>query len=153
MSSKVSKTIVDDFVSQKTLAVVGVSSNPQKFGSLAYKELKERGYRVFPVHRNAESLLGDPCYPSLQALPEPVDGAVVIVQPAETEKVVREAEAASIKRIWMQRGAESDAAIEFCREHGLQAVHGECILMFARPVRSIHRVHRVINGIFRKLPR
>jgi uncharacterized protein len=153
MSSQISKAIVDDFVCQKKLAVVGVSGNPRKFGAAVYRELKERGYRVFAVNRNAESVQGDRCYPSLQALPESVDGVVVVVPPAETEKVVREAEAASIKRIWMQRGAESKEAIDFCREHDLNAIHGECILMFIQPVRSIHKFHRVINGLFSQLPR
>lgn len=152
MTAKTSKAIVDDFVSQKNLAVVGVSHDPNKFGNLAYKELKARGYRLFPVNRNLEKLGEDVCYPNLMALPEKVDGVLVVVPPTETEKVVQEAEAAGIKRIWMQQGAESEASIQFCKDHGLSEVHGECILMFSSPVKSYHKFHRMLWRLLGKLP-
>jgi len=74
------------------------------------------------------------------------------VPPAETEQVVQEAAAAGIRRVWMQQGAESEAAIRFCEEHGMSVVHGECILMFAQPVDSVHRLHRWIWRLLGKLP-
>jgi predicted CoA-binding protein len=78
---------------------------------------------------------------------------LVVVPPAETEKVVREAAAAGIKRIWMQQGAESPAAIKFCQENGLSAVHGECILRFAEPAGWFHRAHRCVWKLLGKLPK
>jgi predicted CoA-binding protein len=78
---------------------------------------------------------------------------VIIVPPAETEKVVREADAAGIQHVWMQQGAESDEAIQYCQEHGLKEVHGECIMMFAPPVNSVHRWHRGAWKLFGKLPK
>ena len=148
-----SKAAVTDFVAQRKLAVVGVSRQGKKFGNMAFRELKAKGYRLLPVHPQAETIEGEPCYPSLAALPEPVDGVLVVVPPAETEKVVREAAAAGIKRIWMQQGAESPAAIRFCQENGLDAVHGECILMFAEPAAWFHRAHRWVWKLVGKLPR
>ena len=73
------KKEVSEFLSQKTLAVVGVSRSRDKFSNGVYRELKAKGYRVFPVNPNAEMVEGDACYPNLGALPEPVGGAVVIV--------------------------------------------------------------------------
>lgn len=128
------RAAIDDFLAQRTLAVVGVSREGKGFGSMAYEELKAKGYRVFPVNPNAESIGGERCYPSLSALPELVGGVVVVVPPAQTEQVVRDAAAAGIERVWMQQGAESEAAIRFCEENGISVVHGECILMLSEPI-------------------
>lgn len=98
------KPVVDDFIAQKKLAVVGVSRDQKKFGNLAYRELKAKGYRVFPINRNVDSVEGDRCYANLSALPEKVEGVLIVVPPKETEQVVREAAAAGIKRVWMQQG-------------------------------------------------
>ena len=148
-----SKAAVADFVSQRKLAVVGVSRKKMKFGNLAFRELKRKGYKLFPVHPHAEQLEGERCYASLAALPEPVDGVLVIVPPAQAEQVVREAAAAGIRRVWLQQGAGSPAAIRFCEENGISVVHGECILMFAEPAAWYHRAHRWVWGLLGKLPR
>jgi len=152
---------VNDFLAQRSLAVVGVSRGGKKFGNMAYRELKTKGYQLFPVHPEAEVLEGDRCYPSLSALPEQaspeatarVGGVLVIVPPAETERVVRDAAAAGIPRVWMQQGAESESAIRFCEEHDISVVAGECILMFAEPLRFYHRPHRWVWKLLGKLPK
>ena len=147
------RAAVDDFLAQKTLAVVGVSRDPKKFGSAAFRELGAKGYRLFAVNPNAGSIEGEPCYPSLAALPEPVGGALLVVPPEQTEQAVRDAASAGIPRVWMQQGAESEAAIRFCRENGISAVHGECILMFAEPTGFGHKLHRWAWGLLGKLPK
>ncbi len=146
------KATVEDFIRQRTLAVVGVSSRGKKFGNAACRELRAKGYRIFPVHPTASSLDGEPCYASLSKLPEPVGGVLIVVPPAETEKVVREAATAGIGRIWMQQGAQSPAAIQFCKDKGLSVIHDECILMFAEPIKGPHRLHRFIWRLLGKLP-
>lgn len=147
-----SKAAVEDFVGQRALAIVGVSRDARKFGRLAYKTLKGKGYRVFAVNRNAERIDGDRCYPDLHSLPERVDGAVIVVPPTESEQVVRAAAEVGIRRVWLQQGAESASAIRFCQEHGISEVHGECILMFTQPT-SYHRLHRWAWAALGKLPR
>ncbi|MDZ7292200.1 MAG: CoA-binding protein [candidate division KSB1 bacterium] len=147
------KSAIEDFVAQRKLAVVGVSRNGKKFGNAAFRALKEKGYCLFPINPNAERIEGDRCYPNLESLPETVDGVLIVVPPAETERVVREAAAAGIRRVWMQQGAESEAAIRFCQANGISAIHGECILMFAQPVVSFHRFHRWVWKVLGKLPR
>ena len=148
-----SKAAVSDFISQKKLAIVGVSRKKSKFGNWALKELRAKGYRLFPVHPEAESIEGERCYHSLGELPEPVGGVLVVVPPAQTEQVVRDAVAARIHRVWMQQGAESPAAIKFCEENGIHVVHGECILMFAEPAVWFHRAHRWVWKMLGKLPK
>ena len=146
------KVAIEDFVAQRKLAVVGVSREGKKFGYMAYRALQEKGYRVFAVNPSASGIDGERYYPDLQSLPEPVDGALVVVPPKETERVVRGAAAAGIRRIWLQQGAESQAAIRFCVENGIEVVHGECILMFAHPVVSFHRWHQCLWKVLGKLP-
>jgi predicted CoA-binding protein len=147
-----SKAAVQDFLAQRTLAVVGASRDGKKFGNKVYKDLIRKGYRTYPVNPNAEEIEGQPCYPNLSALPEPADGLVFVVPPAETEKVVREAAEVGIPRVWMQQGSESEEAIRFCEENGISVVSGECILMFAEPAEFYHRMHRWVWGVMGKLP-
>lgn len=147
-----SKAAVSDFFSQRNLAIVGASRKKGKFGNMALKELRAKGYHVFPVHPEAEKIEGEQCYPNLASLPEPVGAVLVVVPPAQTEQVVRDAAAAGIQRVWMQQGAESPAAIQFCKEQGLSEIHGECILMFAEPAGWFHRAHRWVWNLLGKLP-
>ena len=147
-----SKQAVNEFISQKKLALVGASRQGRKFGNMAFKELKAKGYQVALVHPHADTIEGERCWPTLAALPEPVEGVLITVPPAQTAQVVRDAAAAGIKRVWMQQGAESPEAIRFCQENGINAVHGECILMFAEPAAWFHRAHRWVWKLLGKLP-
>jgi len=147
-----SKKIVEEFLAQKKIAVVGVSRKKTKFGNAIYKELKQKGYRVLPVNPNMQSFEGDICYPDLLSLPEKVDAVVINVPPVQTEKVVKEAKEAGINKVWLQQGSQSEAAIKFCEENGIDCVSNECILMFAQPSAFIHRAHKWVWGVLGKLP-
>jgi len=147
-----SKKIVDEFLLQKKIAVVGVSRKKTKFGNAIYKELKQKGYQVFPINPNMQTFEGDPCYPDLLSIPEKVDAVVINVPPAQTEKVVREAKEAEINKVWLQQGSQSKDAIKFCEENGIDYVTNECILMFAQPSAFIHRAHKWVWGVLGKLP-
>jgi predicted CoA-binding protein len=147
------KESVENFISKSKLAVVGVSSGGKKFGNTIYKELKTKGYEVYPVNPGAEKINGEVCYKDLSSLPEKVDGVITVVPPAVTEKIVVDANAAGINSIWMQQGSESEKAINYCNENGIDVIHGECILMFAEPVESIHKFHKWLWKIFGKLPK
>jgi uncharacterized protein len=118
-----------------------------------HRDLKAKGYRVLPVHPEADTIDGDRCYPGLRKVPGGVDGVVIVVPSNQTEKVVRDAAAAGIKRVWMQQGAESAAAILACEEAGLEVVPGQCILMFAQPAVFYHRLRRGLLRLLDRLPR
>ena len=147
------ESAVKEFMSQPALAVVGVSRNKNKFGSIVYRDLKGKGYRVYAVNPNAQMIDGDPAYPDLFSLPEAVGGVVLIVKPEVTERMVEQAKQAGITRVWMQPGAESPAAAAYCEANGIAAVLGECIMMFAGPVRFPHSIHRWVNKVSGKLPK
>lgn len=145
-------TSIQRFVADRTLAIVGVSAAGKGFGNAAYTELKKRGYRVLPVHPTATTIQGDRCWPNLAAVPERVERLLVCVKPDRADAVVHEAAAAGVRQIWFQQGAESAAAIEACAQRGVDAVHGQCILMFAEPVGSFHKFHRFVWKLIGRLP-
>jgi len=146
------KKQIDDFLSHRTLALAGVSHNGKKFGNTALAGLKEKGYKVLIVHPEAQELDGEPCYPSLPALPEGVGGVVLVVPPAQTEKMVKEAHASGIRRVWMQPGAESAAAVQFWQAHAMEAITGECIMMYPK-ANGFHNFHRVVRSFFGGMPK
>ena len=142
---------VERFLAHDTLALVGASRSGKRFGNTLLKELDAKGWDVAVVHPGAGEIGGHPCYPSLADLPAGVEALLVCVPPSETERVVREAAAHGITDVWMQLGAASPEAVRFCEEHGLNAVHDECVLMFAHPT-GVHRFHRWMWGLFGRLP-
>ena len=131
-----------EFVAEKSVAIVGVSRT-RGFGNMVLKALKARGYEVFPVNANADTVEGEPCFKSLEALPKPVGGVITIVPPDQTEKVVEECARLGIKRVWMQQGSESPVAIKLCEQKGIALVHGACIMMYAQPA-GLHRFHAFV---------
>lgn len=147
-----SRAAIDEFLAQKTLALVGVSRGGRGFGNAVLKTLRRRGREVLPVHPEARDIDGVPCFRAVADLPARVGGLVLVVPPAQTEKLVAEAAAAGIRRVWMQQGAASPGAVAFCAANGVSAIHGECILMFAEPAGRIHRLHRTIKGLLGRLP-
>ena len=148
-----SRAAVEGFVSQRVLAVVGASRSGKKFGNAVCRELKAKGYRVYALHPHAAAIEGEACYRDFASLPEKVGGVVVVVKPSEAEKVVREAAAAGVTRVWLQQGAGSAEAVRFCEEQGLSVVTGHCILMFTEPVGPFHGFHRWLWRVLGKLPR
>ncbi len=144
---------IDDFLAQKTFALVGISRSGKKTGNAIFRALQTNGYRVFPVHPAVSSIEEVTCYPNLAALPERVDNLFVAIPPRQTEAVLQEAHSAGISRVWMQLGSSSPAALDFCAQHGMTAVHGECILMYLPQGSAIHKVHRWLRQLFGRMPR
>jgi hypothetical protein len=126
------RQLMADFVNRRVWAVVGASQDQSKFGYRVYRSLRDAGYVVYPVNPKGGELEGAPVYRTLADLPQPPEVIDLVVPPAVTEQVVKEALALGLTRIWMQPGAESEAAIEFCRDHGVQVVFDECAMVQKR---------------------
>lgn len=147
------KQAIYQFLQSKNIAVVGMSSKSAKFGNLAYKELSKKDYQVFPIHPNAKKIDGVKCYKGFNEIAETLDGVLISVPPSETEKVVEEAHTVGIKNVWLQQGAQSDKAINYCKENSINVVNNECILMFAEPITSFHKIHHFVWKVLGKLPK
>jgi uncharacterized protein len=142
---------IQDFLAAPAMAVVGVSRSGRKFGNAACRTLREKGYRIYPIHPSATSLNGEPCYARLRDLPEAVSSVLVVVPPRKALEVMRDAAAAGARHVWLQQGAESPEAYDLAASLGIGLVAGECILMFAKPT-GIHRAHRTIRRVVSGLP-
>jgi len=124
---------IKKFLNKRNIfAVVGASRDPEKYGYQVYKDLKEAGYRVYPVNPNADKILGNKCYPSLGDLPTKPDVVDVVVPPKVTEKIVKTCKKLGITKVWMQPGSESETAIKFCSENGIDVVHDRCVMIERR---------------------
>lgn len=114
---------------ENIIAVVGASNNSSKYGYRIYKDLKDAGYKLYPVNPREEQIQGDKAYPNIGSLPEKPDVVDIVTPPQATEKVVREAVDQKIDVVWMQPGAESKEAIDYAREHGVSVIHNACIMI------------------------
>lgn len=147
----IDRTAAEQFLTMR-LAVVGASSDLGNFGGTIYRELRKHGLDVVPVNRRLSEIDGDPCYPDLGSLPEPVDGVIVMVGRDAAVDVVRSCVAHGIRHVWLFKGlggpgAVSDEALDYCRAHGVNVVAGACPLMFLEPVGWFHRVHRAARRL------
>ncbi len=114
-------------LSTKTIASVGLSSNPEKESHGVAQYLKEQGYRVIPVNPTADEILGEKSYPNLESVPEKIDVVQVFRKPEDVPPVVAGAIRVGAKAVWMQEGIVNEAAAQTARAAGLQVVMDACM--------------------------
>ena len=112
----------------KTIACVGVSSNPEKYSYSVFHYLREQGYRMFPVNPNASEILGQKSYPDLASIPEKVDVVQVFRRPEDVPPVVEAAIQIVARVIWMQEGIAHEAAAAKAEAAGLKVVMNRCMM-------------------------
>ena len=121
---------IEAFLASGPFAVVGASVDRAKYGNKVLRCFQQHGKEVYPINPRASEVEGQRAYPSLRALPVRAKAVSVITPPAITEGVVREAAAAGVTHIWMQPGAESEAAIRAAESLGMSVIAGgPCILV------------------------
>jgi uncharacterized protein len=127
--------------SAKTIASVGLSSNPDKESYRIASYLKAQGYRVIPVNPTASEIMGATSYPDLQSVPEKIDVVQIFRKPEDVPPVVDDAIQAGARVIWMQEGIVHEEAAEKARQAGLQVVMDTCMrvahrtLIGAQPIK------------------
>lgn len=148
---------IQAFLSERRVALVGVSRNTRDFTRVLMHELEARGYEVVPVNPAAPDIGGRPCYARVQEIQPPVQAALLVTAPAVTDQVVRDCAKAGIRQVWMHRGegigAVSEAAVEFCEERGMAVVAGECPLMFLPQAGFPHGLHGWIKRVVGSYPK
>lgn len=123
------ETIARLLNTSKTIAVVGITDDPEKPSHRVPKYLKSVGYTIIPVTDKHEEVLGQKAYPTLSDIPEPVDIVQLIIRGERTPPYVDEAIAIGAKAIWMQLGIRNDEAAEAAREAGLDVVMDHCMMV------------------------
>lgn len=144
---------IEEFFSNKNIAVVGVSGKSKGFGYAVYNKLKESGYNVFPVNNNAKQVDGNECYSSVTELTGKVESVVLVIPPKSTKDVVMEAAESGIHNVWFQPGSESKETVDFAKENKLNVIEKECVMMFTEPVHGFHKFHRGLTKLTGKYPK
>ena len=147
--------LVHNFLSQKSIAVVGVSDKRETGCNQNYKKFKANGYRVYAVNPHISMYEGEICYPDLHAIPEKPDAVFIMTNPKVTEDIVRQCVNLGIKHVWMHclmgtkpglgasKTSVSQSAVEMCRANGISVIPGTCPNQFLKP--------DFVHGIMRRL--
>lgn len=115
-----------------TIAVVGANNNPAKYGNVIYRDLKRKGYKLFPVNPSSPEVEGDKAYVSLTELPETPTIVNFVTPPAATKKVLEECIKLGFKNVWLQPGSESPDIMEFIQENNFNYLANACIMVESR---------------------
>ena len=121
-----------------TVAVVGISTDPEKPSHSVPAFMKSVGFRIVPVNPHVESVLGERSYPSLTDLPHPVDVVNVFRAARHAPEIARQAVAIGARAVWLQEGIRSDEARTIAEAAGLAYVEDRCM----RSEAKIHRIRK-----------
>jgi predicted CoA-binding protein len=113
----------------RTIAIVGLSSDPQRASWFVASYLKKEGYRIIPVNPKADRILDEKAYPDLASIPEAVDLVDVFRPEAECLAVARQAVAIGAKALWLQLRLANVEAAQFAARSGLAVVIDRCVKM------------------------
>ena len=152
-------TLVQDFLAQEKIAIVGVSDKRETGCNQAYHKFKQAGYAVSAVNPRLTTFEGDPCYPDLKSIPEKVDAVFILTNPKVAEQIVQQCVDLGIQRVWMHclmgtkpglaagMTSVSQEAVRMCRENGITVIPGTCPNQFLKPDFG----HAVMRVLFRTL--
>jgi uncharacterized protein len=150
-------TMVQDFLAQKKIAVVGVSDKRETGCNLAYNKFKENGYQVFPVNPRISTFNGATCYPDLKSIPDKPEAVFILASPKVTDQIVQQCVDLGIKHVWMHcmmgtkpglaasMTSVSQEAVELCKANGITVIPGSCPNQFLKPDFG----HAMMRGLWR----
>lgn len=150
-------SLVQDFLAQKKIAVVGISDKRDTGCNLAHKKFKENGYQVYAVNPRISTYDGQPCYPDLKSVPEKVDAVFILANPKVTEQIIQQCVDLGVKRVWMHcmmgtkpglaagMTSVSQSAVEMCKANGIAVIPGACPNQFLKPDFG----HAMMRGMWR----
>ncbi|MFQ5604686.1 MAG: CoA-binding protein [bacterium] len=115
-----------------TIAVVGATDNPTKYGSVIYRDLKRKGFTVYPVNPKRKTVGGDNAYANLAAIPQKPTIVNIVVPPEMTVQVLQQCLEMNLKNIWVQPGAESPEVLTFLQENQFNYLANACIMVQSR---------------------
>jgi len=136
--------LVQDFLAQKKIAVVGVSDKRDTGCNVSYKTFKSKGYQVYAVNPRISTFDGQPCYPDLKSIPEKVDAVFILASPKITEQIVQQCVDLGVKHVWMHcmmgtrpglmagGTSVSQSAVEMCKANGIAVIPGSCPNQFLK---------------------
>ena len=140
-------SLANDFLSQSSIAVVGISSTKQSVANGICRKLRTAARTVYAVGKNTTSFENEACYPDLASLPGSVTGVFIATTPENAERVVDECIALRIPRVWMHNmggtsvssgSSVSLRAVQKCRENNIAVIPGACPMMYCENADTFH---------------
>jgi len=110
----------------RTIAVVGLSANPERPSNMVAAYLKENGYQIIPVNPNEKEILGETCYPDLSSIPGSVEVVDIFRRSEDVLPIAQEAVKIGAGVVWMQEGVINEEAAAYARQAGLKVVMDRC---------------------------
>ncbi len=117
---------------ETTIAIIGATDNAAKYGNVIYKDLKRKGYKIFPVNPGRNFVDGDQAYVSISKLPEKPTIINFVVPPTVTLKILQDCLEVNLLNIWVQPGAEDPAVMAFLQENDFNYLANACIMVQSR---------------------
>jgi predicted CoA-binding protein len=151
--------LVEDFLAQERIAVVGVSDRRETGCNANYQKFKATGHKVYAVNPRLTSYNGEPCYHDLQSIPDKPGAVFIFANPKVTDVIVQQCVELGIKHVWMHclmgtkpglaagMTSVSPEAVQVCREHGIAVIPGACPNQYLEPDFG----HRLMRGVMRTL--
>lgn len=115
-----------------TIAVVGATDDPSKYGYVIYRDLKRKGFTVFPVNPQRDSVDGDQAFATLADMPQKPTIVNMVVPPEITIQILQQCLDLGLLNIWLQPGAESPEVMTFLQEHDFNYLANACIMVQSR---------------------
>ncbi|MDH3607089.1 MAG: CoA-binding protein [Acidimicrobiia bacterium] len=115
-----------------TIALVGATDNPSKYGHTIYHDLKRKGYAVIPVNPQRDTVDGEFAYDSVGDIPQPPTIVNFVIPPRFTLHVLKQCLELGLMNVWLQPGAESPEVLEFIQEHNFNYLANACIMVQSR---------------------
>ena len=148
------KDIIQDFLNDKKVAIVGASAKKDNFGRTLLLELGKKDYEVIPVNPGCKEVQGIACVPTVKDLPKEVASVILAVPPSLTDEIIDQCIGTPIERVWMirgvGRGAYTESAHQLCRNNNIKLVYGFCPMMFYGG--GMHNFHLWLRKTFGKVP-
>ena len=118
------------FDTVKSIAIIGLSPNPEKDSHRVAKHLQEAGYKIFPVYPKEDTILGEKVYRSLAEIPESVDMVNIFRKPAVLVSIAKVAiERGDVKVFWAQKDIVNNEAAEMAKQAGMMVVQNHCSMV------------------------
>ena len=115
-----------------SIAVIGATDHPAKYGGIIYRDMKAKGFPVFAVNPNRETVDGDKCWPTVKDLPEQPTIVVFVVPARKGLKVLQDCAEAGLRNIWIQPGAFSPQMREALEAGNFDWIAEACVMVRAR---------------------
>ena len=150
-------TMVQNFLEQKNIAVVGVSDKRETGCNAAYQKFKENGNQVYAVNPRIASFQGDACYPDLKSIPEKVDAVFILANPKVVDQIVQQCVELGVKHVWMHcmmgtkpglaagMTSVSQSAVDVCKANGIAVIPGTCPNQYINPDGG----HKFMRGMWK----